>query len=93
MHSLIQLFIKFDHTIWDRHEAYRSNRTSDPVGPNLGQGKKSFRNSGLNIKIHQTIGHIIYLSPVKMVLNGKIRILYGKGISTIILINYSKQQI
>jgi len=26
MHTLIQLFIKFDHTMWDRHKAYRSGK-------------------------------------------------------------------
>ena len=31
MHTLIQLFIKFDHTMWDRNKAYRSDRTL-PLG-------------------------------------------------------------
>jgi hypothetical protein len=37
MHTLIQLSIKFDHTMWDRHKAYKSDRTSDQTG------KKIFR--------------------------------------------------
>jgi len=45
MHTLIQLFIKFDHTMWDRHKAYRSDKTSDPVWHWVRQEKKSFENS------------------------------------------------
>ena len=51
MHTLIQLFIKFDHTMWDRHKAYRSDRTSDPACLTLGQtGTKNLLGTLLKIQ-------------------------------------------
>jgi len=32
MHTLIQLFIKFDHAMWDRYKAYRSDREKNLSG-------------------------------------------------------------